>query len=270
MSAAAGSAKEPDAAETARLIAQYPYPWPWGQRIEVETPRRTLSIKIPQDRPATKQHKLAYKIDTTPPDVPSAPSYFIGPAGKATHALFKAAIKDGENLDQIKSSLAAFAALYEAKREIKINLMNPRSTLEEKYAYVREVAGVAGCGPTVTEHLVALQKDKRLHKIGEINKNFIVLVAEHRKEKHGSIISAEPLSEKHYDAIYEKMKKLVKSDEKLIVTREVEPHLVGGFIIRIGNRAQDLSVQAQIGRMESHLKEFFAKNKAAVEKVLAV
>jgi hypothetical protein len=100
----------------------------------------------------------------------------------------------------------------------------------------------------------------------------------------------QPLSEKQYEAISAKMRKLVKPDETLVITREVpqpssspsmtpfgrspvthlqvEPALVGGFIIRIGNRAQDLSVANQITRMEAHLKDFFAKNNAVRPKRL--
>ena len=54
-----------------------------------------------------------------------------------------------------------------------------------------------------------------------------------------------------------------------LVCRQIEPALVGGFAIRIGGRVQDLSVASQINRMEAHLKQFFAKNTDAVDKVLA-
>lgn len=258
-----------DEAERKRLIDSFPYPFPWGQTFDVKTPRFTLKIKIPQDRPAPKQHKLAYKIDPAPPDVPEHPSVFLGPAGKVAHSLFNQASKDG-SLDTVKASLFAFAAMFEAKREIQINLMNPRTALEDKFKYVREVAASVGATEALAEALVGMQRDKKLHKVGDASKFFNVLVAEHRKEKTGSIISAEPLSEKQYEAIGAKMRKLVKPDETLLITRELEPSLVGGFIIRIGNRAQDLSVASQISRMESHLKDFFATNSAAVDKVLAV
>lgn len=264
--AARGLATSAD--EKARLIAQYPYAWPWGQTIDVKTPRYNLKIKIPQDQPGPKQHKLAYKIDTAPPEVPHSATYFVGPVGKSTHALLNAAVAAG-NLDGYKQALDALAVAYETKREVKFALLNPRTSAEDKLEFVRELAASVGADAALTEQLVALQNEKKLHKINEIARNFGVLVAENRKEKHGAIISAEPLSEKHYDAITAKMQKLVKADEKLLVTREIEPNLVGGFIVRIGNRAQDLSVQSQIARMEQHLKDFFSKNKEAVDKVLA-
>jgi len=258
-----------DEAERKRLIDAFPYPFPWGQTLDVKTPRFTLKIKVPQDRPAPKQHKLAYKIDPAPPEVPEHPSVFLGPAGKVAHSLFNASVKDG-SIDSVKQSLSNFATLWEAKREIQINLMNPRTSSEDKIKYVREVAASAGTTDAVADALVDMQRNKKLHKVIDVAKFFNVLVAEHCKEKSGAIISAEPLSEKQYEAISAKMRKLVKPDETLVITREVEPALVGGFIIRIGNRAQDLSVANQITRMEAHLKDFFAKNNAAADKVLAV
>jgi len=254
--------------ERARLIAQYPYPWPWGKTFEIQTGKFKLKITIPQDQPAPKQHKLAYKIDPTPPDIPPAPSYFVGPAGKVTHALFDAALKAG-TLDTVKQSLDNFVLAYETKREIKNALLNPRTSSDDKLKYLSDVAASVGCDELTIEYILRLQKEKRLAKVVEIARNYGVLISEHRKERFGAVVSAEPLSDTQFEQIYEKMKKLVHADEKLIVTREVEPSLVGGFIIRIGNRAQDLSVAAQIGRMEKHLKEFFLKNKEAVDKVLA-
>lgn len=259
---------EQDAAEKARLIAAFPYAWPWGQTITVKTPRADLKITIPQDRPAPKQHKLAYTIDAAPPDVPSAPSYFVGPIGKVSHGIFNEALKTN-SLESVKQALWAFVHLLEDKREIRMNLMSPITSFEQKFDYVRELAVSVGANEAVSNALVGLQRDKKLHKLNEIAKNFNVLLAEHRKEKSGAIISAEPLSEQQYAAITAKMNKLVKPDEKLIINREIEPALVGGFIIRIGNRAQDLSVQSQITRMEKHLKAFFAQNEDAASKVLA-
>lgn len=256
------------AEEKAKLIANFPYAWPWGKTIEVDTPKRKLKIEIAQDAPASKQHKLAYKIDVVPPEVPPQPTYFVGPVGKATHALFNGAEKAG-TLDATKEALDKFATAYDGNPKIKIQLMNPNTSVEDKLAFIRELSASASADEALTATLVQLFKDKKLQKVGEMNKNYSTLLSEYRKERHGAIISAEPLSDKHYDAITAKMQKLVKSDEKLIVSREVEPSLVGGFIIRIGNRAQDLSVASQIQRMEDHLKQFFAKNKDAADKVLA-
>jgi len=257
-----------DSAERDRLIAQYPYPWPWGQKFDVSTGKYTIKVSIPQDRPAIKQHKLAYKIDPAPAEVPPAPSFFVGPAGKAAHKLFDEALK-ANVLDNVKQSLDKFLAVYESKRDIKNALLNPRTTIDDKLKYVRDVTASVGCDELTAEHLLVLQKAKRLGKVAEIARNYATLLAEHRKERHGSVISAEPLSDAHFEQIREKMLKLVRPDERLIISREVNPDLVGGFVIRIGNRAQNLSVAAQITRMETHLKEFFAKNKQAVDKVLA-
>jgi len=250
------------------LIAKYPNPWPWGQTIEVDTGKQKLTIKIPQDRPAPRQHKLIYKVDPSPPEVPPAPSYFVGPVGKMTHSLFNAALK-ADTLDVVKESIDKFVAIFESQRDIKNAILNPRLSGDDKLKYVQDVAASIGVDELTANLVTQLQKDKRLGKIGEILRNFGVLLSEHRKELFGAVISAEPLSETHYAQIFERMKKMVKPDEKLIVAREVDPSLVGGFIVRIGNRAQDLSVATQIARMETHLRDFFAKNQQAVDKVLA-
>jgi len=87
------------------------------------------------------------------------------------------------------------------------------------------------------------------------------LIAEDRKEVHGVVQSAEPLTDDQFQRICAKMQNLVAKGEKLVVSREVNPKLLGGFKIRIGFLEQDLSVATQIGQFHSALKTAFA-NKA--------
>jgi hypothetical protein len=92
--------------------------------------------------------------------------------------------------------------------------------------------------------------------------NFRELVQEHRKEVEGAVVSAEPLTDSQFNAIVGKMQKLTASGEKLLIKRQVDPDLIGGFVIRVGDRVQDLSVAAQIARMQKHLGTFFSSNPA--------
>jgi len=54
----------------------------------------------------------------------------------------------------------------------------------------------------------------------------------------------------------------VGSDEKLIVAREVNEKILGGFKIRIGYLEQDLSVASQISQMHKALQQAFAANRS--------
>jgi F-type H+-transporting ATPase subunit delta len=256
-----------DEADKQRLIAAFPYKWPWGKTFMVKTKRFDVEITIPQDRPGERQKKLSRVPDPMPPDVPTAELIFVGPAGKAAHELFNAA-KAANKLDQVRSSASDFAIHYEIKREIRVHLLNPRTSPEDKIAYLRQVAAELNCDPITVEAVCKLQKSKRLKKISEVVRLFNLLLAEHRKEQYGAIISAVPLTDQQYEQITAKMNKLVKPNEKLLIERQIDPNLLGGFQIRVGNRVQDLSVAAQITRMEKTLHEFLSSNAQAVDKVL--
>jgi F-type H+-transporting ATPase subunit delta len=236
------------------------------KEIEVDNGKFKFKARIPAEI-APKQHQLRIGSDPAPPDVPDFPSYFTGPAGKASHALFDAALK-ANKLDAVKRSLALFAEAYAERREITISLLNPRMSVEDKLKYIEQIASSLGCDPITVAAISKLQSEKRVGKIKEVAANFNVLMSENRKERNAAIISAEPLTERQYEAIAAKMQNFVKAGEKLIISREIDSSLIGGFIVRVGNRGQDLSVAAQIKRMETHLKEFFSKNQEAVDKVL--
>jgi len=229
-----------------------------------KAPNGYVAVKF-KDAPGVNQHKLF--TATVPKEIVPPPLILTGKSGKVAHALLNAA-RDAKCVDQAQSALDKFIDKYRSDRALVAYFYNCTHTGDMQRAFMTEQATALGAPTCVVDALLTMLRQKRLRKLPELRRMFNRLVAELKKEKTGTIVSAEPLTEQQYAAIAAKMEKLAPG-ETLKIDRQVEPELIGGLIIRVGNKIHDQSVSTQIFRMEGHLKAFFAANQQAVDKVLA-
>jgi len=252
------------------LIARYPFKWPWGQTLNFKTPTGEISVRF-ADAPGLTQHKLIQVNDLAKIEMTLPPPFALslsGKSGRGAHALMNGA-RDANCGDLALSTLGKFIEKYKSDSKIVGYFHVCTNTTEMQRKFLVEHAQAVGAPQCVCDALLAMHKQKRLRKLPELRRMFNRLVVELKKEKSGSIVSAEPLTEQQYATIAAKMQKLVTPGESLKIDRQVEPEILGGLVIRVGNKIQDLSVSSQIFRMETHLKAFFANNQTAVDKVLA-
>jgi len=195
------------------------------------------------------------------------PLLFLGKTGKLAHKMFKAAREANESYDAVLQAFEGFFLRYEQDNILRNYLKHPRILQPAREQKLREVVAELKAPPVIEEVVLTLYHNKLLPKMKLVRRLYTKLVAEARNEVRAAIVSAEPLTEQQYAAIAAKMQKLAPG-ANLVIEREVNAALVGGFVIRVGNKVQDLSVNTQIERMEVHLKKFFDSNEKAVDRVL--
>ncbi|MCY4418993.1 MAG: ATP synthase F1 subunit delta [Cytophagales bacterium] len=92
---------------------------------------------------------------------------------------------------------------------------------------------------------------RRENLLKDILKQFLQMCFKDRGLIQVQFRSAEPLSETHTKEIQQKLKTILKKEIELI--HEVQPELLGGFVLRIGNKEMDKSLSAQLSRIKQHL-----------------
>lgn len=99
-------------------------------------------------------------------------------------------------------------------------------------------------------HVVA--ENGRLAVLPEIYQDFVRLRDEFLHVKAVELVSARPLSADDEKAISDKLSK--KYNAKIQLTRTIDPSIMGGVIIRIGDEVIDGSVKTNLSRLSSTLK----------------
>ena len=94
--------------------------------------------------------------------------------------------------------------------------------------------------------MTTLAGNARLNSIVGITDSYIQLMKAKRGEVEATIISAEPLNKTQTAAVQEAMKSQFPSGAKVVLKTEVNPSILGGLQIQIGDKFLDLSVGNQI------------------------
>jgi F-type H+-transporting ATPase subunit delta len=163
-------------------------------------------------------------------------------------AAFRSAVEKNA-LPQVAETLALVAAIArdEAMRSM---LSDPRVAAAQKKAVF---AGVAGTKlDDVTRNLVGTLVDNgRAELIGEIASQFDALKREHDGVVKARITSAQPLTEAQRSDIVAAIER--RYGRKVEAEMDVDPELLGGARVQVGDQVIHASVRDALGQMAAAL-----------------
>jgi len=153
-------------------------------------------------------------------------------AGKATGTL--------ENLEQ---DLVQMLALVEENRQVRKFLADPFVEGEGKVSAFREI--LEGKIHHVLMYFVLLLLDQGdILKLRPIAEAFFLKVARLEEKRAGSLVTAHPLSDKKIAEIETEIGRMV--GEKVRLQAKVDPDILGGVLVRVGNLVLDGTVVHQL------------------------
>ena len=172
------------------------------------------------------------------------PLDLYGITARYANAAYIAASKTS-TLDRVEEELLAIKASSERSKEFASFLENPLISRDSKVSQV--TALLKGKTTSVTLNLMTtLAGNARLSSIGGITDNYVQLMKAKRGEVEATIISAEPLTKDMSKAVSEAMKSQFPKGAKVVLKETVDPAILGGLQIQIGDKFLDLSVTSRI------------------------
>ena len=136
-----------------------------------------------------------------------------------------------KDMNQIKE-------LLNENKILQMALENPLLVIEKKKSIINELL------PNACEEsrklLALLAQNNRLSLLGETSKKFLSLLEESKGEIKAVVTSAVPLSPDLEIKVLEKAKQY--SNKKVHIVNKVDPNILGGFILKIGDMQYDASV----------------------------
>ncbi|KAK9370845.1 OSCP/delta subunit of ATPase [Lipomyces kononenkoae] len=211
-------------------------------------PARTILRALPVSG-RTFMRTYATAASTAPP------VQLFGVDGTYASALYTAAAK-ASTLDATSKALTSLKTLIEKDSDMSGILSNPALSASDKKIVV-ETLSTSVSVPTVANLLSVLAENNRLGLLSEIIENFGTLMSAHNGEVEATITSATPLDSKLLSRIESAIAKsqFVGAGKKLKVSNKVNPDILGGLIVEVGDRTVDLSVSSKISRLNTLINE---------------
>jgi F-type H+-transporting ATPase subunit O len=172
------------------------------------------------------------------------PLDLYGLNARYANAAYIAASKSN-TLDKVESELLAIKQTAESSPAFKSFLENPLISRSDKTKQVEDM--LKSKTTSVTLNLMTtLAGNARLINLPGITDNYVQLMKAKRGEVEATIISAEPLNKSQTEAVATAMKSQFPAGAKVVLKSEVNPSILGGLQIQIGDKFLDLSVGSRI------------------------
>ncbi len=162
-------------------------------------------------------------------------------------SLFEVA-KEQDKLDTVRDEIGEFADALNDSRELQMFLFSPYFSTQEKSDGLDRA--ISGADETVTNFLELLVEKHRMPVIFRIRAELDQLWEEENKRLPVQVTSAVELSKETVKQIGDKIAQ--QTDRKVDLSSRVDPDILGGIIVQVGNSVLDASIR---NRLENFRKQ---------------
>jgi F-type H+-transporting ATPase subunit delta len=159
-------------------------------------------------------------------------------------SLFQVAQEQGQ-LDEIHEQLGEFADALSGNRELQVFFFSPYFSSEEKKDGVAKV--IEGGNEYFVRFLELLAEKHRLPVLFRIRREYDALWAKEQRLLSVAVTSAIDLDEETVKGIGKTIEE--QTGQRVELTSNVDPDLIGGLVIRVGNVVLDASVRNRLERL---------------------
>jgi F-type H+-transporting ATPase subunit delta len=165
-----------------------------------------------------------------------------------SRALFDAAIEH-DALDRIHDELGEFADEMDRNRELQVFFFSPYFSSQEKKEGIAKL--ISGADERLVNFLELLAEKHRMPAIFRIRRALDARWEEENRLLPVSVTSAVELDKKIVDSIGEAIEE--QTGQRIQLTSEIEPAVLGGLVVRVGNMVLDASVRNRLERLRKEV-----------------
>lgn len=163
-------------------------------------------------------------------------------------SLFEVA-KEHDDLEKIRAQLAEFADAVAESRDLQVFFFSPYFTSQEKKDGIARV--LDGADERFVRFLELLAEKHRMPVIFRVRRTFEEMWAAENRVMEASVTSAVELDEKVVKQIGKRIEE--QTGRRVELTSEVDPDVLGGLVIRVGNTIIDASVRNRLERLRKQV-----------------
>ena len=164
-------------------------------------------------------------------------------------ALYEIAAEDGQE-QQLLDEITEVGRLMDETPELREVMTSPAFSNEERIDIINSVFGSQAC-TTMVNFLCVLCEEGRAGSVAEITEAFRDLYNEAHGIAEATVTTAVPLDAAARERLKSKLES--GSSKRVIMTEKVDPSIIGGVIVRIGDKLIDGSVRSKLSRANTDI-----------------
>jgi ATP synthase F1 delta subunit len=159
-------------------------------------------------------------------------------------SLFEVAL-DQNKLDDIREQLGEFADALSETRDLQVFFFSPYFSTKEKEDGLERV--VSGADPVIINFLKLLIEKHRMPALFRIRATYDALWEKENKLLPVHITSAVKLDDTIVSQLGDRIAE--QTERKVDMSADVDPDILGGIVVRVGNSVLDASVRNRLEQL---------------------
>ena len=159
-------------------------------------------------------------------------------------SLFEVAQEQGK-LDVVREQLGAFSDALSETRDLQVFFFSPYFSTAEKEDGLDRV--VSDADPVVVNFLKLLIEKHRMPVVFRIRATYDTLWEQENKLLPVQITSAVELDKEIVSQLGDRIAE--QTDRKVDISADVDPDIIGGIVVRVGNSVLDASVRNRLEQL---------------------
>jgi F-type H+-transporting ATPase subunit delta len=157
--------------------------------------------------------------------------------------------REQDKLDDIREQLSQFASALEENRELQVFFFSPYFSTPEKEDGLDRA--VTGADETLVNFLKLLIENHRMPVVFRVSRAYEALWEEENRLLPVSVTSAVELDERTVREIGDKIAE--QTSRKVDLSAQVDPDILGGIVVRVGNSVLDASVRNRLEQLRKQV-----------------
>ncbi|XP_032669657.1 ATP synthase subunit O, mitochondrial [Odontomachus brunneus] len=173
------------------------------------------------------------------------PIQVFGLEGRYATALFSAASKQ-KSLDAVEKDLVNFQDLLKKDTKLAEFIKDPSIKRKDKSETFKVIGSKVSMNGATANLLTLLAENGRLGKINQVINLYKLIMAANRGEVVCEVVTAKPLDVDMKTKLESALKGFLKKGQTILLTTKVDPSIIGGMLVSIGDKYVDMSVASKI------------------------
>jgi F-type H+-transporting ATPase subunit delta len=150
-----------------------------------------------------------------------------------------------------RKQLEDFRAAFDESAELRNFLASPAISKQDKHGVIEKLVARLGASRIIRNFLFVMCDNQRVHLLPEITDTFEEVLRQRQGVAEAEITSAVELTEAQKSALIQTLQRL--SGKKIQAKYSLEPGLLGGALVRVGDTIYDGSVRSRLNHLRAQL-----------------
>jgi F-type H+-transporting ATPase subunit delta len=150
-----------------------------------------------------------------------------------------------------RKQLEDFRAAFDESAELRNFLASPAISKQDKHGVIEKLVARLGASRIIRNFLFVMADNQRVHLLPEITDTFEEVLRQRQGVAEAEITSAAALTDAQKSALIQTLQRL--SGKKIQAKYSLDPGLLGGALVRVGDTIYDGSVRSRLNQLRAQL-----------------